>query len=175
MHMFGPDGSHGADGPAGVTVSPSPIVTADMILLGNRLRGLATERGVQFLERASHMTVEQSGQRIVALELRATATSPELGQGRAVTRRSRPSSVGAAAGAGSGARAGPASACASRHRCSSTPPADEACCAGSRRCCARWCPTVRGDELCSASDHHLRVADPDGAERFLERYGATPG
>ena len=37
------------------------------------------------------------------------------------------------------------------------------------------CPEVRGDELCTASDHHLRIADPGGAERFLERHGAVPG
>ncbi len=39
----------------------------------------------------------------------------------------------------------------------------------------RWCPEVRGDELCSASDHVFRVADPDGARRFLDRHGARPG
>lgn len=40
---------------------------------------------------------------------------------------------------------------------------------------APWCPTLRGDELCSASDAHHQVADVGGAERFLERYGARPG
>jgi hypothetical protein len=39
----------------------------------------------------------------------------------------------------------------------------------------RWCPEVRGDELCTASDHVLRVVDRDGAARFLERHGAVPG
>ena len=38
-----------------------------------------------------------------------------------------------------------------------------------------WCPQVRGDELCSAADFHMRVADRDGARRFLERHGALPG
>jgi len=40
---------------------------------------------------------------------------------------------------------------------------------------ARWCPEVRGGELCTASDHHLRIDDADGAKRFLERHGANPG
>ncbi len=40
---------------------------------------------------------------------------------------------------------------------------------------ARWCPEVRGDELCTAADHHLAITDPDGARRFLERHGARPG
>jgi flavin-dependent dehydrogenase len=39
----------------------------------------------------------------------------------------------------------------------------------------RWCPEVRGDELCTAADHHLRIDDPDGAKRFLERHDAEPG
>ncbi|MEZ5239565.1 MAG: hypothetical protein R2716_11710 [Microthrixaceae bacterium] len=39
----------------------------------------------------------------------------------------------------------------------------------------RWCPPVRGGELCSATDQVHRVADPDGARRFLERHGARPG
>ncbi len=38
-----------------------------------------------------------------------------------------------------------------------------------------WCPDVRGNELCSATDAHYEVADPAGAERFLERHGARPG
>lgn len=40
---------------------------------------------------------------------------------------------------------------------------------------APWCPDVRGEELCSASDAHHEVADRCGAARFLERYGASPG
>jgi flavin-dependent dehydrogenase len=39
----------------------------------------------------------------------------------------------------------------------------------------RWCPTLRGDELCSASDAEHLVADADGAARFLHRHGAEPG
>ncbi len=38
-----------------------------------------------------------------------------------------------------------------------------------------WCPDVRGDELCSATDAHHEIADPAGAEQFLERHGARPG
>ena len=38
-----------------------------------------------------------------------------------------------------------------------------------------WCPTLQADELCSASDAHHHVADPAGAEAFVERHGARPG
>jgi len=38
-----------------------------------------------------------------------------------------------------------------------------------------WCPTVRGNELCSASDVEHLVADTAGAAEFLERHGAAPG
>lgn len=39
----------------------------------------------------------------------------------------------------------------------------------------RWCPPVRGDELCTAADHHVEITDPDAAKGFLERHGANPG
>ena len=172
MHMLGPDGldgPSGAGGRTGVTVSPSPVVTADMILLGDRLRGLAAERGVRFLERASHMTVEQRAGRITALEVRAadatavTGTSPELVRDRPVARRSGPSSAGAG----------------ERVRLEAPLFVD----ASGRRGILRresavlrpWCPAVRGDELCSATDMVLRVDDPDGAKKYLERFGANPG
>lgn len=38
-----------------------------------------------------------------------------------------------------------------------------------------WCPAVRGDELCTASDAGHEVADAAGAEEFLARHGAEPG
>lgn len=40
---------------------------------------------------------------------------------------------------------------------------------------SRWCPDVRGPELCTATDFHLAVADKSGARRFLNRHGANPG
>lgn len=40
---------------------------------------------------------------------------------------------------------------------------------------APWCPVVRGDELCSATDAQHQVADAAGAEEFLVRHGAEPG
>jgi flavin-dependent dehydrogenase len=40
---------------------------------------------------------------------------------------------------------------------------------------ATWCPLVRGDELCTATDHRVRIDDPDAARRFLDRHGARPG
>jgi len=38
-----------------------------------------------------------------------------------------------------------------------------------------WCPTVRGQELCSAADVHLEITDGAGAGRFLEAHHASPG
>lgn len=40
---------------------------------------------------------------------------------------------------------------------------------------APWCATPTGDELCSAADVVHRIADPAGAERYLERHGARLG
>ena len=39
----------------------------------------------------------------------------------------------------------------------------------------RWCPDISGDELCTASDFHFRIADRAGAQEFLERNGAEAG
>jgi flavin-dependent dehydrogenase len=39
----------------------------------------------------------------------------------------------------------------------------------------RWCPPVQGAELCAAGDYAVRIDDPDGARRFLDRHGAAPG
>lgn len=38
-----------------------------------------------------------------------------------------------------------------------------------------WCPPLSGDELCSAADVVHRIADRDGAQRYLERHGARLG
>ncbi len=40
---------------------------------------------------------------------------------------------------------------------------------------ARWCPTVRGGDVCNAADVVFGVADVDGARRALDRWGAAPG
>jgi len=38
-----------------------------------------------------------------------------------------------------------------------------------------WCPPVRPDERCSASDALFAVADPDAARRQYDAWGAAPG
>lgn len=38
-----------------------------------------------------------------------------------------------------------------------------------------WCPAVEGSQLCAAADYALRVADRDGARRFLDDHDANPG
>lgn len=39
----------------------------------------------------------------------------------------------------------------------------------------RWCPPVGRADLCTATDVVFAVADPDGARRALQRWGAAPG
>ncbi len=139
FHSFGPDGSRGP------TISPGPIMRADMALLGERLRGLAEERGVAVMDGVEHLELVHSDDRLVALEVRwdGTATS------------SRPSRLEAALFVDASGRGG-----ALRRRSAVLD---------------RWCPPVRGPELCAAGDYVLRIADRDGAKRFLERHGAEPG
>jgi flavin-dependent dehydrogenase len=141
-HVFTPDGTHG------VTVRNAPTVRADMALLGNRLRALATGAGAEMVDRVStlEVDVDPTG-RIRALDV---TRGPAEGVGPATTHRLEADLFVDASGRQGVLR---------RHA-----PA-----------LARWCPQVRGDELCSASDHHVRIDDPDGAKRFLERYGAAPG
>ena len=134
LHMFGPDGTRG------VTVAPSPVVSADMVRLGDRLRTMALDRGATLIDGVSHLTVDLRAGRVVALE---------LGGGGGIGRVEAPLFVDASGRRGVLRSASPV--------------------------LRGWCPAVRGDELCSASDFHLRVADPDGAKRFLERFEANPG
>jgi flavin-dependent dehydrogenase len=131
VHLVGPDGRRA------VTVAPSPVATADMALLGARLRQLAARHGVEVLDRVSHLSVEVRGGRVTALEL-AGGTRLEAAlfvdaSGRRGVLRSADALL------------------------------------------RPWCPPVRGDELCTATDVVLRVADADGARRYLERFGAAAG
>jgi flavin-dependent dehydrogenase len=131
MHLFGPDGG------LAVTVSDSPVVTADMALLGERLRSSACEQGVEVLDRVAHLSVEVRGGRVTALVL-AGGTRLEAAlfvdaSGRRGVLRSADALL------------------------------------------RPWCPPVRGDELCTATDVRLRVADADGARRYLERFGVPAG
>lgn len=61
-HIVGPDGQHG------VTLR-SPTVTADMGLLGRRLRSLALDAGVVLIDRAEHISVSVDGKRVRSVEV----------------------------------------------------------------------------------------------------------
>jgi len=139
-HLFGPDGAHG------VTVHDSPVVRADMHLLGVRLRALATDTGVELVDHVASLDVDVRRDRIIAVEVTTDRTD---GAPRNAIRFEAPLFVDASGRRGVLRRHVPA--------------------------LARWCPEVRGSELCTASDHHIRIDNPDGAKRFLERHGAKPG
>jgi flavin-dependent dehydrogenase len=137
-HIVGPDGSHG------VTLAAPPTVGADMARLGQRVRALAVDAGVEVLDRAEHRAVELSNGRPTAVEVDVPGD-----RGTHRVRLAAPLFVDASGRRGVLRRQVPA--------------------------LAPWCPTVRGDELCTAADVHLDVVDPDGARRFLARHGAQPG
>lgn len=141
-HVFAPDGTHG------VTVRNSPIVRADMALLGNRLRALAAGAGAEMVDRVStaEVDVDHTG-RIRAVDV--TRQPLRNAEPASTMRVEADLFIDASGRRGVLRRNAPA--------------------------LTRWCPQVQGDELCSASDHQLRIDDPDGAKRFLERYDASPG
>jgi len=139
MHLFGPTGARG------VTVSGTPMVTADMTRLGRRLRDLAAGAGATLFEHATDLAVELRDGRITALDGRLTP----VGSPARAARIEAALFVDASGRRGVLRRESPA--------------------------LARWCPTVQRDELCSAADFHLRIDDPDGAKRFLDRHDAGPG
>lgn len=139
MRMIGPDGSRGP------VVSPLPTVTANMARLGQRLRDLAVDQGVTIIDRVEHLSVERTGDRIVAVDVQVADDGQRPGRRRLVA----PLFVDASGRAG-----------VLRKQSSVL---------------ARWCPPVRGDELCSAGDHHFDIADRDGALGYLDSYGARPG
>lgn len=136
-HLFGPDGSHG------VTVGDSPVVRADMGLLGLRLRRSAERAGVQVIDCIERLEVTVRSGRLVAVDV-AGPTGPT-----GPMRLEAPLFVDASGRRGA----------LRRHSPALTP----------------WCPIVRGDELCTATDHRVRIDDADGAMRFLTRHGALPG
>lgn len=138
-HLVGPDGA------GALTVHESPVVRADMVLLGERLRALAAEAGVEVVDDVRTFEIEQSDGRVVAVDLETD--SPGLPRRR--LRIEADLFVDASGRPGAVRRRVPA--------------------------LSRWCPEVGGDELCSASDHRLRIDDPDGAKRFCGRHGAVPG
>ncbi len=128
----------------GPTLRDSPTVSADMAMLGARLRKLAAGSGAELIDEVKELEVgvDSGSGRLRSVTLRreghldATTVTADLfvdASGRRGVLR--------------------------RHSAELAP----------------WCPQVRGDELCSASDVHHKIADAAGAEDFLERHGARPG
>ena len=135
----------GPDGASAVTLRDNPVITVDMALLGRRLRGDALEAGVVPVEHVAGLTPRYDGDRLVALDVVVGEHSVEPGELR----------LEAALFVDASGRAGVLRR--------------------TNEVLAPWCPPLQGDELCSAGDHQLRVADRDGALRFLDRHGARPG
>lgn len=136
----------GPDGFRAATITGSPVVRADMGALGRTLRNRALEVGVQLLDSSEVSSAETDpAGRLRAIEV---TRSGEADDGEPV-RVEADLFVDASGLHGSLRSAAPA--------------------------LSRWCADVAGEELCSAADHHLEVADPDGARRFLEAHGAEPG
>lgn len=162
-HIVGPDGTHG------VTVHDSPVVRADMRRLGDRLRHLAGSAGVELIDRIGTVEVEHTGGRLTALVVapgETTSTGRATVDGHDDDGDHEPGDRAGRPPDGTLRFEAPLFVDASGRR-------------GVLRrrspVLTSWCPEVRGDELCTATDHHLRIADRDGARRFLERHGAEPG
>lgn len=133
------------DGHRGPAVSRNPVASVDMARLGRRLRALAGDAGVERFEHATDLALTWRDGRLVALDLTAAPAGGDP----------VPLRIEAALFVDASGRRG-----------------------ALRRESAvlrRWCPPAAKDELCSASDSHLRIADTDGAKRFLDRYGADAG
>ena len=133
------------DGTHTLTVQDTPMITVDMARLGRRLRRDALDAGACTIDHVSGLTPRYDGDRLVALDLVVGEDGAEPG----------PVRVEAALFVDASGRAGVL------RRTSEV--------------LAPWCPPLQGDELCSAGDHHVRIADVDGARSFLDRHGARPG
>lgn len=134
-------------GPDGArgAVVTAPTVRADMAALGAHLRRAALDAGVELVDHAVVRDVGHRGQRLAALTLQV---QPPGGTPRTV-KVEADLAVDASGRGGALRRRSPV--------------------------LARWCPPPRSGELCAAADLRLRVADPEGAKRFLERHGANAG
>lgn len=134
-------------GPDGArgAVVTAPTVRADMAALGAHLRRAALDAGVELVDHAVVRDVGYRGQRLAALTLQV---QPPGGTPRTV-KVEADLAVDASGRGGALRRRSPV--------------------------LARWCPPPRSGELCAAADLRLRVADPEGAKRFLERHGANAG
>lgn len=155
LHMFDSAGRHA------FTMEEPPTVAANMSLLGDRLRTLAADHDVQMFDNATDMDVRLEGDRIVSIGLRARNAEP------------RNAEPGAELSTADG------SATSEKLQFDATLFVDASGRHGALRkhspLLQRWCPTVRGDELCSASDFRFEIADRTGADCFLDRHGASPG
>lgn len=155
LHMFDPTGRHA------FTLEDPPTVSANMSLLGHRLRTLAAERGVRMFDHAMDLDVRLDGDRIVSVGLRAANAEPVTAEltshlsGADHPTASEELQIEATLFVDASGRQG----ALRKH----SPLLD------------KWCPTVRGDELCSASDFRFRIADRSGARKFLDGHGASPG
>ncbi len=139
----------GPDGTLGCRYRDSPTVRADMGTLGASLRAIAAEAGAQIIDRIGAIDVDVDPRgRLRAVSV-GMAGAEQRGNGAATARFEADLFVDAAGHTGVLRRHAPA--------------------------LSRWCPPVRGPELCSASDAVLTVQDPDGAKRFLAEHGAVPG
>lgn len=153
FHMFGPSGNHV------FTVVDPPTVTADMALLGDRLRSMCVERGVVMIDQVDELRTSYEGDRLVGVQFTGhrvddMASVAARGSQRSAAVRDR-FSVRARLFVDASGRSGVL-------RRTST-------------VLERWCPTLRKDELCSASDFRFHIADRAGAEEFLWRHDAAPG
>ncbi len=139
----------GPDGTLGCRYTDSPTVRADMGALGASLRAIAADAGTEIIGRIGALDVEVDPQgRLRAVSVTLPGSDREDDRGARV-RFEADLFVDAAGHTGVLRRHAPA--------------------------LARWCPPVRGPELCSASDAVLAVRDRAGAQRFLAEHGAVPG
>lgn len=138
-----------ADGHRAVTVHDAPTVRADMVRLGSRLRGLAEAAGCEIVDRVAGIELEHRGARPCAVTVSAGGGSDAAGGGVRTLRIEAALFVDASGRHGALRRQSPV--------------------------LERWCPEVRGDELCTATDVTVGIASPSGARAFLDRHGALPG
>ncbi|HMV75811.1 MAG TPA: FAD-dependent oxidoreductase, partial [Microthrixaceae bacterium] len=141
---------------AGPVTVQSPTRHADMRRLNDRLVGLCRAEGVAFVDRARDVVVSEVDGRVRALDL--VGCDPDDGPSDGQH------------GDEAGARALHLEAdlfvdAAGRHGVLRSQVRD----------LVQWCPPVARDLLCTASQFMFRVAEVDGARRFLDRRGVRAG